>query len=316
MRGYETDRMVDGFVDEGVNLSYQKAQGTLAIDPLAIDLDGNGIEVLGANSQPVLFDHDGDGVRTGTGWLKPSDAWLVLDQNGNGSIDNGSELFGVFTKLPNGQNASTGFEALAALDSNQDHKFDAADPVFSQVRLWQDLNSDGISQPHELSTLQAKGITQINLDYSNTNIDLGGGNSISGTATVVRSNGSSTQAGSVHVGDDITASNLNLADNPFYREFPPIPLAAGLEGLPTMRGSGSVRDLNEAMSLGTWQSRMLRDVVSTFSSATTRDAQIGLIEELIASWANTSEKATPWNSPWRPEGPIVTGGGGSAIHRT
>jgi len=292
------------WIDDAINESYRRAKNTRAIDPLAIDLDGDGIEVLGANAQPVLFDHNGDSVRTGTGWLKPDDAWLVLDRNENGTIDNGGELFGVFTKLPDGQNARTGFEALAAMDSNQDHQFDANDPGFAQVRLWQDLNSDGISQSHELSTLHSRGIAQINLNYTSTNINLGGGNSISGTATVVRSNGSSTQAGSVHVGDNITASNLNLADNPFYRQFPPIPLADDLEGLPMMRGSGSVRDLGEAMSLGTWQSRMLRDVVTQFASATTRDAQIATLNELILAWANTSSAVVPLGPGFDQWGPL------------
>jgi len=76
------------------------AQAILPIrrDPLALDLDGDGLETIGLNGRSdgssVLFDHDGDGIKTGSGWLKGDFGWLVLDRNGNGTIDSGNELFG------------------------------------------------------------------------------------------------------------------------------------------------------------------------------------------------------------------------------
>ena len=53
---------------------------------MAIDLDGDGIETVGSITNPVLFDHNADGIRAGTGWVRPDDAWLVLDRNANGLI--------------------------------------------------------------------------------------------------------------------------------------------------------------------------------------------------------------------------------------
>ncbi|UJO03548.1 hypothetical protein [Xanthomonas arboricola] len=61
-------------------------------DPLTLDLDGDGIETVAASGK-VLFDHDGDGIKTGTGWIASDDGLVVLDRNGNGTIDGGSELF-------------------------------------------------------------------------------------------------------------------------------------------------------------------------------------------------------------------------------
>jgi hypothetical protein len=58
-------------------------------DPLAIDLDGDGIETIGITATPVLFDHNADGIKTGTGWVKADDAWLALDRDVNGLIDTG-----------------------------------------------------------------------------------------------------------------------------------------------------------------------------------------------------------------------------------
>ena len=63
-------------------------------------------------------------MKTGTGWIKPDDGWLVLDRNGNGTIDSGRELFGVDTLKSNGQLAADGFDALCDVDVNKDGKID------------------------------------------------------------------------------------------------------------------------------------------------------------------------------------------------
>lgn len=99
-------------IGTGINTTYRTATTTrpapLYCDPLAVDLDGDGTETVGinANGQVVTFDHNADGVRTGSGWVSGDDAWLVLDRNGNGSIDSGRELFGVDTFKADGQLAT------------------------------------------------------------------------------------------------------------------------------------------------------------------------------------------------------------------
>jgi hypothetical protein len=138
-------------------------------DPLVLDLDGDGIETLGVNATThVVFDYDGDGVKTGTGWIKGDDGFVVLDRNGNGTIDNGGELFGDQT-LVNGVKAADGFAALSAEDTNKNGKFDAGDTNFTKVRIWQDTNADGISQAGELHTLNELGVTSINLTSTTSN---------------------------------------------------------------------------------------------------------------------------------------------------
>ena len=101
-------------------------------DPLTLDLDADGIETTGINpATPILFDHAGTGVKTATGWLKPDDAFLVLDRNANGTIDSGKELFGDATPLATGGTASDGFAALAQEDTNLDGLVNAADAHFA-----------------------------------------------------------------------------------------------------------------------------------------------------------------------------------------
>lgn len=193
-----------------VNSEFQAASSfTQRIDPLSLDLDGDGIETVGANAG-IIFDFDGDGLKTGTGWVKGDDGFLVLDRNGNGQIDNGGELFGVDTVKANGQKATDGFDALKDFDSNGDGVFDAKDAQFANVRVWQDANQDGIAQAGELKTLAEHNIVAINLDSTASNQN-SNGNLISAIGSFVRGDGSE---GTVNANQSL-AANLDLASNPF-----------------------------------------------------------------------------------------------------
>jgi hypothetical protein len=103
----------------------------------------------------ILFDFYGTGEPVRMPWpLQASNAWLVLDRNGNGRIDNGGELFGNRTPLSDGRLATHGFDALAEFDVNHDGVIDAADPVFQRLAIWADLNRNGMSDPGELTPIQ------------------------------------------------------------------------------------------------------------------------------------------------------------------
>jgi hypothetical protein len=204
-------------------------------DPLALDLDGDGIETTAQDGwNSVLFDHNNDNIKTATGWLSGDDGFLVLDKNSNGTIDNGNELFGDNTKLSNGLNASDGFAALADLDSNQDGMMDANDAVFADLRVWQDLNQDGISQANELKTLDELGITSL----STTGAAFGqtqNGNIISLSSSYTNSDGTATQT-----------ANLLLSSSVFHTEFTdPIATSATDLARPDAHGAGQVRNFAE-----------------------------------------------------------------------
>ncbi len=254
------------------------------IDPLVLDLDGDGIETTSIrNGSIILFDHDGDGIKTGTGWVKPDDGWLVLDRNGNGTIDSGHELFGVNTIKSNGQLAKDGFDALKDLDANQDDKVDSIDAVFANLRIWRDLNQDGNSQANELSTLSDNSITAININSTAVRNDLGNGNIQTAAGSFTRSNGTTGISGKT---SENAAGNLDLLVSTFYRQFTTrIPLSDQAKSLPSLRGSGQVRDLNEAISLST----DLGETVASYTQQTTRQDQINQLDRFIDQWANTSE---------------------------
>jgi len=152
-------------------------------DPLTLDLNGNGLETVAPQTPPILFDHSGNGLKQSTGWVAPNDGFLVMDRNGNGTIDSGAELFGDSTPLATGGNAVDGFDALAQEDTNGDGVVNAQDANWTNLQVWQDLNQDGISQSGELSSLDALGITGINTGSTTNSQVLPNGNQIADKGT-------------------------------------------------------------------------------------------------------------------------------------
>ncbi|WP_156152803.1 MULTISPECIES: calcium-binding protein [Pseudomonas] len=253
------------------------------VDPLALDLDGDGVETVPSNLG-IVFDFDGDGVRTGTGWLGGDDGFLVLDRNGNRQIDNGGELFGVDTIKIDGSKAANGFDALSDFDTNSDGIFNIQDDRFGEVLIWNDANQDGLSQQGELKTLSDHGIVAINLT-SNSVAQESNGNLISALGSYVRNDGSAS-----YISSSLPqAANLDLASNPFYRKFTDtITLDASAKSLPDMYGSGAVRDLREATMLNPHLKRALSD----YSQGGTRLQQIGMIAGVVREWAASSNFRT------------------------
>ncbi|QUE31651.1 calcium-binding protein [Francisella philomiragia] len=231
-----------------INRSSQQAQ-VFRGDPLTFDLDGDGIETVSVDDG-VLFDHQSTGVKEGTGWVSADDGLLVRDLDGNGTIDSGRELFGDNTLKADGTKAAHGFEALAELDSNADGIIDANDTEFENLQVWQDTNSDGISQANELKNLSQVGVSSIDLSHQSINRATDGG-VISDISTFTKIDGATAEIG-----------NLFLDKEPARSEFTDEVAISG-EILSTgidIRGIGAVRNLSQAASLNSDLANILVEV--------------------------------------------------------
>ena len=129
------------------------------VSPIAIDLNGNGIETLSVN-QGITFDLLNTGTQVNTGWLSSGDGFLAVDNNGNGKIDNRTELFG--------GGVGDGFAKLATFDSNQDGWVNTADAKFGDLLIWQDANSNAATDKGELVSLATAGIASLKVDHETT----------------------------------------------------------------------------------------------------------------------------------------------------
>lgn len=108
--------------------------GAAAIDPLVINFDGLGAEL---SQTRFAFDLDSNGTEEQLAILKSGSGFLALDRNGDGKINNGSELFGPTT--------GRGFSELAQFDEDGNQFIDEADSIYHQLRIWM-TNEDGSTQ--------------------------------------------------------------------------------------------------------------------------------------------------------------------------
>jgi len=210
-------------------------------DPLALDLNADGlITTTAASTNGLHFDHDANGFAESTGWVSPQDGLLAWDRNNNGTIDSGNELFGDQTILRSGAKAASGLQALAEWDTDKNGLIDSSDTHFTDLRVWRDLNQDGVSQSGELQTLNDAGIASISLTGTviiNAPADANG-NTVARTSTYTRSDGTTGASAEINLHRDtalsIPTSSYTVPDT--------------IAELPDLSGYGNLLDLHQALA--------------------------------------------------------------------
>ena len=251
------------------------------VSPLILDLDGDGLVETQSKTAGVYFDHAGDGFAEATGWAASDDGLLVRDINGDGSINNGGELFGNNTRLSNGQNAANGFEALKDLDSNKDGKLNSADTAWNTLRVWKDSDGDAQTDTGELLTLAQAGITEFKLAYTNAgNNPDQHGNEHKQTSTYT------TTAGTTRAVHDVwfATDNWKTID-----QRAPLELSSEVAALPEVIGSGTLGSLRQAMMRDT--TGQLTAAVNAFVNALNLEQRDSQLQEILYRWAGVHDQA-------------------------
>lgn len=131
------------------------------IDPLVIN---TGSTIANVGNQTFYFDLDCDGKEDEISTLKSGSGFLALDKNGDGIINDGSELFGT--------TSGDGFDDLSAYDLDKNGWIDEADDIFSKLKIWY---ADG-SEEAKLLSLKEAGVGAICLENAPTNFSLNNAN--------------------------------------------------------------------------------------------------------------------------------------------
>lgn len=254
------------------------------LSPLALDLDGDGVETLGLEPAAIHFDHDGDGLAQRTGWIAADDGLLVLDHNGDGLINTGAELFGNNTRQADGSLAAHGFAALAAWDQDGNGRIDAADPVWTRLQVWRDADSDARVDAGELQSLAALGIASLDLHFRSGNQADPQGNLHGQLGTYSTTDG--RQPGLVDVW--FVQNPADTVDRQL------LPVSAAIAALPDLPGAGRVFSLHQAMQRD--PEGRLQALLEQWIAADFAQRQL-LIDPLLRRWAGVAEAPTPRHLP-------------------
>lgn len=256
------------------------------LSPLVLDIDGDGIELIALGDEQTYFDFGGDGFREMTAWVDSDDGLLAWDRDGNGKIDNASELFGAnpFDFAEMGDQPG-GMARLAQLDSNRDGVINASDSGFGNLVVWQDANGDGETQAGELKSLADLGVVSINLDYFKVNESIGDG-FLTERSSFTKSDGTTSEIADIWFRTNATASVPAIS----------VEADADILDLPFIGSSGLVRDLHSAMQLDS----MLEEMVRNLSDLTAADAwQVPqMIEAILLRWTGADQVRPDSRGQW------------------
>jgi Ca2+-binding RTX toxin-like protein len=246
----------------------EAAQDVMNYDPIVLDLAGNGFAPTTVKDG-AYFDLDQNGFAEKMGWTSGDDAFLAIDKNGNGLIDDGSELFGDKTKLSNGKYAKNGFEALKEYDTNGDGQIDANDADFANLMVWQDANGNGVSEDGELISLAAAGVVSISLGYKSFGEVTDSGTILGNIATFIKADGSEFQTAEYWVKSEL----YNTVDRSV------VDVSEEIEALPDVKAMGTLSSLHKAMIVD--ETGRIKVLVERFIESVDVSERSSIVEQIL-----------------------------------
>lgn len=141
------------FTEESVSLRL----GAALKDPLVINYDGPAAQLT---DNKFSFDIDADGHEEQISFVRSGSGFLALDKNNDGTVNDGTELFGAIT--------GEGFAELAEFDQDNNQWIDGNDEIFDRLRIW---SKDGDGNDH-LVALGSKGVGAIYLGHTATPFEI------------------------------------------------------------------------------------------------------------------------------------------------
>ena len=241
--------------------------GSGQISPLVLDLTGAGINLTALSPDSPYFDLTGSGFARKTGRIGAGTGLLCLDRNGNGNIDDITELFG-----SNG--AANGFAALSALDANGDGVIDASDPQYANLRVWVD-NGDGVTQAGELRSLADLGIASISLSFAAVSQTVNG-NTLRQVGRYTLTDGTTRAIADAWFANSATYTRPDVAATP----------SAEVAALPQLGGSGRLTDLRSAMMADATLQAEVQSLVA--SEQTAPGSLTAAVETLLLEWSGSA----------------------------
>lgn len=282
---------------------FEKSQD---IRTLIIDLSGDGIDLL---DQAIYWNIKSNDFSNAVKWVGQGNALLVIDKNGNGTIDDHSEVLG-------GPNKS-GFDELATFDDNGDKKIDEEDPAYKDIKLWNRklqlthqsyVTSKMISlKDASIKTLhlkpqqihydwerENKGLSFLEMSHKRTRMKK---SSIAREGTAERDDGSKVILADVKLHFD----TVNTVYSSEYTK------DTRVKYLPNIRGYGQLPDLHIAMSLDNNDDdpNSLLSLVKTTQNMSLENMFVGenngfaIVEKLLYRWAkadNIPINSRGWNA--------------------
>ena len=240
--------------------------------PLVLDLDGDGIELASvASTSAVYWDIDQDGFAEASGWISGGDGLLAIDLNADGVINDHGELFGTVT--------ADGFSILSQYDSNADDLINVSDTQWGDLLVWVDENADGYSDVGELYSLDALGITEINLNATLVDYEIED-NSVTHESTFTINGQSQTIIDAWFAYDDMNT----IYDGSFTFD-------ERVLSMPTLRGYGTLPDLFVSMSMDETLLLMVEEIVQE-DKENLLDPTYDLrckIETIMYKWADVDD---------------------------